>query len=193
MDRSRCGGGILTAYCHPPRKSARKGAGFLTRALVWFASPSHPRDHSTIKKITKPLRVALLSLMVLLPMSLLPRTSWVKAIPMAAAAMAVAYIVITLGMLHRELARRRDCRRKRLALPSALADGVNAGERRNARKLLESLILRVNNWKDLNPQSLMVFDCLIHDLIYVSPGIIREVQKAVTSGEHSDEKTIPRL
>ena len=55
--------------------------------------------------------------MIFPPKLLLLRIGWVKATHIAAVAMALVYIVITLGILHREVALRRDCRRKRLALP----------------------------------------------------------------------------
>jgi len=97
-----------------PQESAGEGARLLTKALVWFASPSHSMDYSTVKKFTKPRRVALLGLMVLPPKLLLLWIGWVKATHIAAAAMALVYLVIRLGILHREVALRRDCRRKRL-------------------------------------------------------------------------------
>ena len=101
---------------------------------------------------------------------------------MAATAISVAYLVVKLAMLRRELVLRQACRRKRLALPGTLADGINAGDRGNPWQLLKSLEIRIKFPEQFDPMDLWVYDCLVHDQLSVSPELYAELLEAMESG-----------
>lgn len=156
----------------------------LTKLLNRFAQPQNSRDHRAVAIVVRGLD----ELMWLTAGSLVAGaygvTVWDSR--MGHVLVEVAGAAIVVGLVHggsvirrlrREMVSRALCRKKRLALPHVLADGISAAERMDIRKTAEAITFRVQKSLKLDERSLAVFDVLLSDILSDSPRFAQNLRE----------------
>lgn len=144
--------------------------------LCRIAPPQNSRDRLTITRVVRDLKFIMLILAGSLVAGAYGVTVWDSR--MGHVLVELAAVAIAVGLVHagtairrlqREMAFRALCRRKRLALPHVLADGVSAAERMDIRKTAEAISFRIRMRRDFNEPSLAIFDVLLADIFENNP------------------------